>query len=453
MNALFASFSTPFAQTTGDQLLELADTFVESLPAGSEVLAALIAIGVLLVVCGILWWFTHYVGLKLVAKIISRTRSRWDDAVEASGVFKRLAPLPSLVVLYAGVALMPLVNETWDEIIRRITLALLVLTIVRAISAGFTALDNIYRLYERGRERPIKGIIQVFQVATYFIGIILILSVLMHRSPVVFFTGLGAMTAVLMLVFRDTLLSLVAGVQLTATGQIRVGDWIEMPNFGADGTVTDIALNTVSVQNFDRTMTIIPAHKFLENSFRNWRNVFDTDARRIKRHLLIDTESIHFLDEEAFERMSKFRLLAPYMEERKEQILAFNEQALAEGANPDLVNLRAMTNFGTFRAYATAYLRAHTRLRPDLSMMVRHLQPTPEGIPLEIYCFSRETSWPVYEGIQADIFEHLISVMPHFGLRPFQAPSGHSISSVNAPQDDDAPPENEAALIAPANGH
>lgn len=436
MFELLSLFRSLTAQTprgsTSEHLANIFNFFVERVPSTSELLAALIALTILVVLSLLVWLIVTRVVLTLVSKIIQRTQTRWDDAIESAGVFKRLAPVPSLIVFYSGVVVMPLLNPQWDKAIERITLAAIVLLIARAISAGFYAINLIYSEYEISRHRPIKGFIQVLQVATYFIATIFMLAALLNRSPVVFFTGLGAMTAVLMLVFRDTILSLVAGVQLTSANQIRVGDWIEMPSFGADGTVTDIALNTVSVRNFDRTITIIPAHKFLENSFRNWRHVFESDARRIKRHLLVDMDSIHFMSDEEFERLSKIRILAPYLQGRKEEIQAYNQELIDSGVHADVVNLRQMTNFGTFRSYASAYLQANQKLRPDLYMMVRHLQPTPEGIPLEIYCFSKETTWTVYEGIQSDIFEHLIAVMPYFGLRVFQAPSGDAIKKVGA---------------------
>lgn len=429
---------------TATHLRNSLDFFIDKLPHSADLTASLLALGILILICSAVWLFVSRILLRVVSKLILRTQTRWDDVLESSGVFKSIAPLPALIVFYSGVAAVPLFDPPWDQLLQRLTLVAIVLVISRTVSAGFGAVNAIYSLYDVSRGRPIKGFVQVLQVTTYFLAGIFVLSILMDRSPIVFFTGLGAMTAVLMLVFRDTILSLVAGVQLTSTNQIRVGDWIEMPNFGADGTVMDIALNTVAVQNFDRTITVIPAHKFLENSFKNWRNVFDTDARRIKRHLLIDIDSVRFLDEGEFEKLAKIRILAPYLQLRKEEIESYNQQLIGEGVHADIVNLRSMTNFGTFRAYANSYLQAHPKLRGDLSMMVRHLQPSPEGIPLEIYCFSNETTWTIYEGIQADIFEHLISVMPYFGLRAFQAPSGLDVKSLGT-----APPPSKTATNHP----
>lgn len=404
--------------------------FTERLPSTTELLASLITLGALLLVSAVVWLFVSRVVMRIVSAMVRRTQTRWDDVFEESGVFKRASILPSLVVFFSGVSVIPLLDPPWDQLLPRLTLATIIIVIARAISASLGAINSIYSLYTVSLSRPIKGFVQVFQVVTYFLCSILVLSVLMDRSPAVFFTGLGAMTAVLMLVFRDTLLSLVAGVQLTSTNQINVGDWIEMPAFGADGTVIDIALNTVTVQNFDNTMTMIPAHKFLENSFKNWRSVFDEGARRIRRHLLIDIDTVRFLSDEELDKLEEIEVLKPYLQPRREEINVYNRQLIQEGVLPAEANLRSLTNLGTFRAYASGYLRAHPDLRGDLSLMVRHLQPTPDGIPLELYCFSGETAWPIYEGIQADIFEHLISVMPYFGLRSFQAPSGHDLSKL-----------------------
>src|SRR5690554_3315259 len=445
------------AERTVTHLQNSLQFFTERLPSTTELLASLITLSALLLVCGVVWLFFSRVVLKVLSTVIKKTQTRWDDILEDSAVLTRLAQLPPLLVLYSGVSVIPLLEPPWDQLLPRLSLAAILIAIARSISAIFGAINGIYSLYTVSLSRPIKGFIQVFQVITYFLCAILVLSVLMDRSPLVFFTGLGAMTAVLMLVFRDTLLSLVAGVQLTSTNQINVGDWIEMPAFGADGTVIDIALNTVTVQNFDNTMTMIPAHKFLENSFRNWRSVFDEGARRIRRHLLVDIDSIRFLSDEELDNLEEIEVLKPYLLPRREEVAAYNKQLVQEGGLPAGANLRSLTNFGTFRAYVDGYLRAHPDLRGDLSMMVRHLQPTPHGIPLELYCFSAKTAWPIYEGIQADIFEHLIAVMPYFGLRSYQAPSGHDlialspIGTVGEPQTPQGPRGAALASFAPSD--
>lgn len=424
-SALAANQASSHVQATRDRFLEL-------LPSTAELLDASFSFALLLVLCLVIWLVIDRVILRIVMAIVGRTRTDWDDIIADTGVFRRMARLPPLIVFYIGVTAVDVMREPFDVVFARLTLATIALVVARSIGSALLAINTIYSRYDIALGRPIKGYVQVLQVLTYAGGAIFMVAALLDRSPLVFFTGLGAMTAVLLLVFRDTLLSLVAGIQLTSNGLIRVGDWIEMTAFGADGNVVDIALNTVTVQNWDNTVTVIPTHKFLENSFKNWRQVFEQGARRIKRFVLIDVSSIHFLSESDFDRLLDIRILAPYLQGRKEEIVAYNDRLVEDGIVPDRVNLRAMTNLGTFRAYANAYLRANTKLRQDLSMMVRHLQPTEQGLPLEIYAFSAETSWPVYEGVQADIFDHLISVMPYFGLRVFQTPAGADMQALTS---------------------
>src|SRR5690606_14362439 len=252
-------------------------------------------------------------------------------------------------------------------------------------------------------------------------GVILI-AALIDRDPLLIIGSLGAASAVLLLVFRDTLLSLVAGVQLTGNDLIRVGDWIEMPGFDADGFVIDIALNTVTVQNWDKTFTIIPAHKFLENSFKNWRGMQTSGGRRIKRSIYLDMSTVHFLTPEEIEDLSRFALLRPYFEEKKRDIETWLEHHHEGRENP--VNSRRLTNVGTFRAYIDLYLRSRPDIATDMTFLVRQLQPTDKGLPIELYVFVNDVRWAIYEGVQGDVFDHLLAILPEFGLRVFQVPSG-----------------------------
>ena len=249
------------------------------------------------------------------------------------------------------------------------------------------------------------------------------LAVLMEQSPLLLLSGLGAMAAVLMLVFKDTILSLVASVQLTSNDMLRVGDWIEMPQLNADGDVIDIALHTVKVQNWDKTITTIPTHRLISESYKNWRGMQESGGRRIKRALLIDQRSAHFLEPEEMERLHRFMLIDDYLDRKRGELDKWNTDFLEAGRDP--VNQRRVTNLGTFRAYVVAYLRAHPRISKEMTLLVRQLEPTGQGVPLEIYCFTSTTAWADYEAIQSDIFDHLISVIPEFGLRLFQEPSGY----------------------------
>ncbi len=294
-----------------------------------------------------------------------------------------------------------------------------------AISSALSLLNDVYERRDDAAERPIKGYVQVGKILIYCAAAVLVIATLMDRSPLLLLSGLGALAAVLMLIFQDTILSLVASVQITSNDMLRVGDWIEMPSQNADGDVIDIALHTVKVRNWDKTITTIPTSRLIKDSFKNWRGMFETGARRIKRALLIDQTSVGFLEQEQIERLKRFALIAGYLDEKETEISDWNQQRGAK----DMLNTRRLTNLGTFRRYVEAYLKAHPFIAHDQTTMARQLSPTPTGLPLEIWCFTSTTAWTAYESIQADIFDHLIAIMPEFGLRLFQEPAGHDFAN------------------------
>jgi miniconductance mechanosensitive channel len=364
--------------------------------------------------------------LRFIGAFARRSSTAWDDLLLQKGLFHRLSWAVPLVVVHQLLPVVPHLPTPLLAFLQRVAMAALVLIALRALGALLTVVNDIYSRYPMARNRPIKGYLQVLLIAAWVVGVVLIIAMLMDRSPLLLLSGLGAMTAILLLVFRDTLLSLVAGVQLTINNLIRVGDWIEMPQFGADGEVVDIALHAVTVQNWDRTLTVIPTHRFLEHSFKNWRGMTDSGGRRIKRAFHVDLSSIRFLDAAEIERFSRFVLLRDYMLRKKAELEAYNREHLVE---PGLVaNARRLTNVGTLRAYISAYLRQHPKVHQDMVCMVRQLAPTPEGLPLEIYVFSNDTAWVNYEGIQADLFDHVLAMVPEFGLRVYQKPSGADLS-------------------------
>lgn len=409
------------------ELMEIVVSFQDRIPTTAELLSSVISIALLVGVCFVAWLIADKVLKRIALALIRRTKTTWDDAMVDAHVFDIATLLVPLIIFAVGILGMSRVPVGLGDALSTFVIGFIFLHLARLASAILNGVNAIYVSSRRVINRPIKGYIQIGQVLVYLTGIVCMVSFWVGENPLLFLSGIGAMSAVLMLVFRDTLLSLVAGIQLTSTDLIRMGDWIEMETFGADGTVTDIALNTVTVQNFDRTLTLIPTHKFLEHSFRNWRHVFDSKARRIKRHILFDATSVHFLSPEDIDRLRQIVLLRPYLDARCQEVDAHNQRLEEEGIQPSLVNRRALTNLGTFRAYANAYIQAHPLLRKDLVMMVRQLQPTDDGIPLEIYAFTSDPTWTVYEGIQADIFDHFFSVIPEFGLRQYQAPAGTDI--------------------------
>lgn len=365
--------------------------------------------------------------LKAIVTFAKKSAITWDDILVEHQVFHRLIPVLPILVLHWGVLFIPGLMPQIVYFLQVIATCAIIVLLARSLSAFLTAVNAIYQRFSVSVGRPIKGYLQVLQVVTYIVAGILVISQLMDKSPLFFLSGLGAMTAVLLLIFRDTLLSLVAGIQLTSNDLVRVGDWIEMPNFNADGDVIDIALNVVKVQNWDRTITMIPTHKFLEHSFRNWRGMSESGGRRIMRSIHIDMSTIRFLTPEEIDKFKRYMVLKDYIEKKVEEIQTHNTTLVPADIADVRANQRALTNLGTFRAYVSHYVRNRPDIHDQLTFLVRQLEPTSQGIPLQIYVFTNDVRWVFYEGIQADIFEHLLAVLPEFGLRVFQQPAGSDL--------------------------
>ena len=376
-------------------------------------------------------WLTNSLTRTLLLRAITRTvkitPTLFDDALLGRGVIARLANVVPALVAYYGINFVQGLPANVVLIVRGTASAYVVLTIALSLSNLLNTIGAIYeqRDPERARARPIKGYLQVAKLVTYGLAGILIVATLFNRDPLLLLSGLGAMTAVLMLVFKDTLLSLVASVQLSTHDMLRVGDWIEMPQLNADGFAIDISLHTVKVQNWDKTITTIPTWRLISESYKNWRGMFESGGRRIKRAMYLDQTSVRFLAPEERQRLHRFALIDSYLDRKQAELEEFNAKLIAEGKDP--VNTRRVTNIGTFRAYVQAYLQQHPRIHKDMTLLVRQLQPGPTGLPLEIYCFTSTTAWAEYEGIQADIFDHLYAILPEFGLRVFQQPSGGDV--------------------------
>ncbi len=339
-----------------------------------------------------------------------------------SRIIARLANIVPAFIVYAGMGLVPDLPEGVVTTVRNICSAIIVLVLALAIGGSLNLVNTLYSRREDALRRPVKGYVQVVQIVVYLLAAILMVAALIDRSPLILLSGLGAMAAVLILIFQDTLLSLVASVQISSNDIVRVGDWVEMPQLNADGDVIDIALHTVKIQNFDKTITTVPTKRFISDPFKNWRGMRESGGRRIKRPMLLDQHSLHFLSAEEVENLRRFRLLGEYLEQKESEIREWNRTLEEQGKDP--VNSRRITNIGTFRAYVERYLRAHKGVHQDMPLIVRQLAPTSDGLPLEIYCFTNTVVWADYEGIQSDIFDHLLAILPEFGLRVFQHPSG-----------------------------
>ena len=383
-----------------------------------------LSLAVLLLAAWLADFVTKRVLLKVVKRVVRVTTVKWDDALLDRGVIDRVAHVVPALVLYWGIDLVSAISDDWVKLVRNVALGYIVLTIAMAAANLLGTINVLYekRDLDRAKARPIKGYIQVAQILIYLFSAIIIIAVLIERSPLLLLSGLGAMTAVLMLVFKDTLMSLVASIQLTSNDMLRVGDWIQMPALNADGDVIDIALHTVKVQNWDKTITTIPTYRLISESYRNWRGMSESGGRRIKRCLLIDQRSVRFLRDDERGRLARFALIEDYLSRKKDELERWNTSLRDAALEP--VNTRRLTNFGTFRAYVEAYLRTHPRIRKDMTLLVRQLAPAPSGVPLELYCFTQTTAWAEYEAIQSDIFDHLLAILEEFDLRVFQEPGG-----------------------------
>ncbi len=366
--------------------------------------------------------------LAAVHVLVKRSPGDWDEVLFEHRVPHRASGVISLLALQVGVEWVPRLPPFLVELLHRAVSAGLILVIALTLDSLLSAAHTFYLRSATSERRPIKSYVQLTKIFIYIIAFIFVVATLAEQSPWYLVSGLGAAMAIILLIFRDTLLSLVASVQLTNNDLVRVGDWIEMPQFGADGDVVDIALTAVKIKNWDRTITVVPTHKFLDNSFKNWRAVFEGGGRRIKRAIHVNTTSIRFLTDEEIERFGRFPLLSDYIASKVEELAEHNARYAADPSA--ILTSRRLTNIGTLRAYISAYLRGHPSIHQELTFLVRQLAPTPEGLPIEIYVFTNDTRWAYYEGIQADIFDHILAMIDQFGLEVYQRPSGRDVAGL-----------------------
>lgn len=405
-----------------ENLLELGLTtgMVESLVRGGLILLVLL-----------LSWVAHRVSQgpinRSIEKFAHYTIQQWDDILVEKHIVKRILYFIPLILLYVlsspiltGTSLLPL-SQTLISV-------LFLIAGMMFVDAMLSALLAIYGKSAIAKEISIIPFVQVLKLGLYFVTGILLLSLLLQKTPLYFLSGLGALTAVLMFVFKDVLMGFVAGIQLIANKMVAPKDWIEMPKYGADGDVIEITLTTVKVQNFDNTITTIPTYALINESFKNWRNMNLSGGRRIKRYVNIDLGSIKFCSSEMLERFKRIQLISQYIQNRQEEILVYNKKHQVDEST--LVNGRRLTNIGVFRSYVEAYLRQHPMIHKDMTFLIRQLSPSENGLPIEIYVFCKDTNWTAYEAIQADIFDHILAVVPEFDLRVFQEPSGSDFQKI-----------------------
>jgi miniconductance mechanosensitive channel len=376
----------------------------------------------ILVISALGYYLTKYQVLVVVHKLVARTKNTWDDLLLEHNVFSRFALLiPLFLLLFLTPIFLPAATilSTVLVVLAKISLSF---QIARSISAILNVIRSLYQHTARERYLPLSSTIQVIKLVIYLIATILAVSFILDKSPIYLLSGLGALTAVLLLVFQDTIKGLVASIQISANKMLAPGDWIEIPNYGADGDVIEIGLNTVKVKNFDNTVTTVPTYALINGSFKNWRGMLNSGGRRIKRTIIIDINSISFYQNVQIEKLKEISLLKNYLQQKSDDITVSLQTNNFSGDN---VNSRQLTNVGTFRAYMEAYLQSHKKIHHNMTCMVRQLAATEAGLPLEVYCFSNDQNWQNYEGIQADIFDHLFAMAPIFNLRIFQHPTGH----------------------------
>jgi miniconductance mechanosensitive channel len=360
--------------------------------------------------------------IRSIRSVIKKTKTGWDDALVENKVFITLSHIAPAILIYLSI---PFIFEDFADatpyILRLVNAyigTILIIVIINFLNTFKYYFENT-KLF---KDKPLDSYFQLLKIATYIIGSIIILSILLNKSPLYFFSALGAMTVVLLLIFKDTIMGFVASIQLSANDMVHIGDWVSMPKYDADGDVIEMNLTTIKIQNWDKTFTTIPTYAFISESFKNWRGMSESGGRRIKRSLNININSIKFCTLEMLEQFKTVHLISDYIEEKSNKIEEFNNEKKIDKSN--LVNGRHLTNIGVFRVYTEAYVKNNPNINLDMTCMVRQLLPSEKGLPIEIYTFSNRQDWVIYESIMSDMFDHLIAAVPEFELEIFQNPTG-----------------------------
>lgn len=390
-------------------------------------LEMLSSLGLVLIFAILANFIAKQIVVRGIRKLVSKMTFSHSQILSEHSVIKRFANIVPAIVILNGITTVPHLSDKVETVIQMACQAFIFLTIALAISELLNIFNLIYQRNPKSRNKPIKGYLQLVKLIIYIVCGLMILGTFLKKDVFTLLAGFGAMAAVLMLVFQNTILSLVASVQISSYDMVRIGDWIEMPSLNADGDVIDMSLHTITVQNFDKTFTTIPTNKLVTDTFKNWRGMAQAGVRRIKRSIYIDQSSVHFMTQDEQNKLKDFLLLDQYLDTKHEELAHFNQQL----SNQSQYNQRRLTNLGTFRAYVEFYLKQHSGIAQHQTILVRQLQSTSQGLPLEIYAFSNTIAWKDYEAIQSDIFDHLIAIIPEFGLSVYQAPSGSDFKQIN----------------------
>ncbi|NLX93224.1 MAG: mechanosensitive ion channel [Clostridiales bacterium] len=386
-----------------------------------NLMAYIVSLFIIAAICFAVRFILNFIVVRLVKRATKRASNKWGEILLRKKTFHRISFVVFPIILNLFADDFPKHADSWEKAIEILSTIVAVLV----VSALIDAINEIYGSYEISKIKPIRGIMQVAKVILFIVSGVILISQLMGKSPLVLLSGIGAMTAVSTLVFKDAILGFVAGIQLSSNDMIHIGDWIEIPDHSANGTVVELSLTTVKVENFDHTITTVPAYSLVSESFINWRGMQNVGARQIKRYIYIDAAKIMPCDEKMIERLSEIRLLKEHIQSKLIDIGNFNA---FHGYDPSApVNGRRMTNIGLFRAYILAYIRQHPGIKKDMTVVVRQLSSNGTGIPLEVYAFANTVSFSEYEMIQSDIFDHLYSIVGEFGLSVFQQPTGKDI--------------------------
>ena len=395
----------------------------------TQVLKVIILFVAMLFIALLLWIIGQWVIHRFISRLVKRSSSQWDDVMAERGVFRKLGHLVPAIVISTLTPVVLTDYPTYVPFVEKIMAAFIVLVIIRVVVSAIGAANIYLSRSPKYRDKPIASFTQLAKLIFWFIGVIIILAIVIGRNPIYMFSALGAVSAVLLLIFKDTILGFIASIQVTINDMVRIGDWVSMPKYGADGDVSEINLTTVKVINWDKTISTVPTYSFVSDSFVNWRGMQESGGRRIKRSISLKMSGIRFCDDEDLERYSKIQRVRGYIKQRKAEIEAYNIEHDIDTKN-SIVNGRRMTNIGIFRAYILQYLRDNPGLNQEMTCMVRQLEPTDMGVPLEIYCFTATVKWLEYEGIQGDIFDHILATVGHFDLEVFESPAGSDFQSL-----------------------
>lgn len=388
-----------------------------------------ICILLLLVILGIaINIAAKHIGLRILAKAIRKSKVTWDDILLEQHFFSRLSWMIGVIVVYKTSIWALAEYPNLIDLTKTACLISIVCIMLLVINAFLNSLNEIYNTLNVSRQTPVKGYVQVAKIASYFAGGILIISIALNKSPLYILGGLGALTALLLLIFKDPLLGFVSSIQLSTNDMLRPGDWIEMNKYGADGEVIEINLTTVKVQNWDKTISTIPTYAFVSDSFKNWRGMEDSGGRRIKRSVDIDVSTVKFCTNEMLGRFEKIHLISEYLVTIKKELERMNEHHHVDLSVP--VNGVRLTNIGCFRKYVEEYMKSLPEINLEMRHVVRQLAPNKNGLPIELYCFCKEQEWEKYEAIQSDIFDHILAIVPYFDLKVFQDPTGNDFKEL-----------------------